>query len=551
MIINLILAQGCFRFCAIFLLLIVSPPLVFSQPSIPADGFIHAEPTQNNYEIKVTWSDFINEDFYQLYSTGSFDPSPVIVTDNSGYPLIGPSWSLVTELPQNTTEYVHSTFWAQRYALCGVSNLGTASFSMVCTGATSIVFPKTPPPPATVDRINISFISARSFTVNWTHSSNTIYSRVDLRSGNNPFRQVAENDSDQRIILDGLIPNTVYTVRVCVRNQEQTASNESCRQTGVTTLPLPPSAVARLSVDNTDENPYRRTITFRHTNTQEAAVIRFSIRLFKENEDSFQEIVRIPDGFRSREYTDTFTNLQPFTGYSVWVIPYNRGGIGDAANITFTTPNRIPLPEHVALSRDSVLLSFDANAIGDYTIQKFTIDGLKAIGKINVTAPGKQSLVIENLPNTARLRIEWQLAWLKSKSELFRVSALQPHPFPEMIQSLTSVSHKSPPTPNQSPIQYRVLLRFRNTSDTPVGYLAQGRIKTLWDGRSSGGWEDVKAVKSETNSIKFMRGEFFSTEIATPKNYSEFRVCAVTPGQNFCSKESSKYQTEGKIRIKY
>ncbi len=117
------LACANISICALATTVMANPPVA------PNNMFIRAAPTDTDFQLRVTWADFQDEDGYQLLGNNDSSPGPVFV-GSAGSPQLGPGWELITNLPANTTEFVHNTIFSWAYAICGLKGLEISCFQL-------------------------------------------------------------------------------------------------------------------------------------------------------------------------------------------------------------------------------------------------------------------------------------------------------------------------------------------------------------------------------------------------------------------------------------
>jgi hypothetical protein len=430
-------------------------------PTFPNDMFIQAAPTEEHYKLRVTWRDALDEDAYQLLANVSSTPGPVFG------PNADAGWELVTNLPANATEFTDDTLFGQSYAICALKGL-----EMTCFGPSSYAIPTYPPEPAQVESLQVSLIATNSLRVQWTQSSNTQYSRAEIARGGSILSSVV-NDADQTVRFGQLQPNVLYTLKICVRNQEQTVADETCRSTQARTLPLAPLAVRSIGVNQSDPNPRQRTITFGYDNQPDYQVIGLMVRLIQDDHIIADNVIYPDLGDRTYQYT--FSNLEPFTSYEAWVVPYNRSGVGTSAGIGFTTPTEVNVTVH-PLSGDSVMLQWRAAAIGRYGIERRNGSTWTEIGHVDVRqAPRGPRVVVQGLSGPQELRVTWKLAYLRTQS-----TAVTATPFSAGTPELVLVRGR--PTFFGNPPRYgtHFTVTFRTTVGGLAEYVLQRKSTTDW-----------------------------------------------------------------------
>jgi hypothetical protein len=438
-----------------------------ADPTPPDGMFIRAEATDESFQLRVTWKDFLDEDAYQLIA--NVDSTPGEVFEQPG--VLANGWELVANLPAGTTEFVHDTISSQSYGICGLKEREVACV-FPSNHATPTLPPEQPPEPASVESLQISGRGSDHLRVQWTQSSNTQYSRAEIRRSGDVVARV-ENDADQSVRFDGLQSNVNYTAQVCVRNAEQTSADETCDSTTARTLPLAPLAVRSVEVDQDDPDPRRRTIRFRYDNRQSTQVIGLAVRLIKDDAIVSDHYV-FPDVLGEHEYEHTFTGLLPFENYEAWVIPYNQSGLGTSAGVGFTTPTEINLATH-PLSGDSVMLRWLAPAVGEYTIQRRSGRSWVDMGSVRLTEPGEPRVILEHLDEPQSVRVTWKLAFLRSQSTLAEAA-----PLGRGVPELTSVTSR--PIFLRDPMRFGVrhTVKFRATQGGIAEYVLQRRTATDW-----------------------------------------------------------------------
>ena len=501
-------------------------------PTAPPDMFINAEQTDQDFQINVTWKDFSDEDMYQLLGSISSTPGPIF-EGSSGNIRLGSSWELIANLPANSTEFLHDTHFSWTYAICAYKE-----FEINCYCCTNHIAPKYPPSPASVDSMQVSQRTINSLRVQWTQSANTRYSRAEIRraGGSNVVYSV-ENDPDQSVSFTGLDSNVLFELKVCVRNEEQTAADESCRTIQSSTLPQAPLSPTQVEVIQGDPNPRQRTVTFRFNNRQSNAVVGIKVNIIKDDQivDSH---TFYPQSFDERDYQHTFAGLEPFTGYEAWVVPYNQSGVGEAAGVGFTTPTEIILSIH-PLSGDSAMLRLVRADVGEYTIEArsgFLPDPWLTISKIRQVRLGEPRMVITGISGPKQLRVKWKLAYLRA--ETTGTAAPLDVGAPELVSvhSSTVILPGDPPREGN-----RFTVRFRITVGGAGRYVLQRKYAS--------GWATVKRSAFK----RFADNEIVSLVHNTSQLLTEYRVCkaikSIAVPRGLACSESSGWATEGIQRL--
>lgn len=489
--------------CAIFSVCTSATTVMAEPPQQPSNMFIQAAPTDTEYELRVTWADFLDEDGYQLIANNDSTPGPIFV--GTEQPSLGNGWELITNLPANTTEFVHTTIYSWTYAICGLKKL-----EISCAGFSTHASPKSPPASASVDSLQVSLIAADRVRVQWTQSSNTMYSRAEVKQGSNIlFTQ--ENDADQSITFLGLQPNATHTIEVCVRNEVQTAASETCRSTTARTLPLIPLAPSSVGVNQSDPSPRQRTVSFSHNNRSNNAVTSIAVRLIKDNEVVKDHYV-YPDSFGERDYQHTFTDLQPFTGYEAWVIPYNQSGVGTSAGIGFTTPTEVNLSVQ-PLSGDSVMLRWLAPAIGQYVIERKNGTTWTEIYTTRLLHPGEPRVILERMDGSKEVRVTWKLAYLNTQS-----APIVATPLSLGAPELVSVRSRSIFFGNPLRFGTRYTITFRTTVAGSAEYILQRKTTANW----------VTVASTRTSlfpSPTFADNTLYTLRHETTGLLTQYRIC--------------------------
>lgn len=491
--------------CALLVALTVAANA--APPVAPPNPTIQAAATNEEFQLRVTWTDFVDEDFYQLLASNSSTPGPIVGPNST-------IWEVVATLNANTTEYVDETMFSQSYGICAYKNSG----EMTCVAPSNHARPKLPPEPASVDELTVHNRRTNSLSVSWIQSPNTRQSRVELLSSNSVIAQVP-NDPDQNVTFASLSPNSAFQVRVCVRNEEQTAADETCRSTTTSTLPLAPLAVNALSVNLSDPSPTSRTVSFAYDNQQSSAVVGLNVRLIKDDALLSQTTLYPPSGspYGNRNYTHTFTNLTPFTGYEVWVAPYNRSGVGTSSGVGFTTPTSLA-PTLAPVSADSAVLAWLENAPGEYAIEKRLNSGTwqTVCSYRNFGRPALRRSVIEQINSAQVLRVTWKLAYLRAESNQMTLTVLAAGT-PEVIR----ISGRSVYVPGSTAFGTRDAVSFRTT--TAGGeYQLQQRISTTdpWVKLSSAA--SVLTSPTTANTVYVLHHTFLGRR-------PSYRVCRNPP----------------------
>jgi hypothetical protein len=240
-------------------------------PQLPSGMFIQAAPTDDVHKIRVTWKDFLDEDYYELYENLDATPGPILGAGDNG-------WRFITSPVVGATEFVYTTIFSATYAICGWKEL-----EMTCFGPSNYATPKQPPDPARVDSLQIFSITKDRLGLQWMQSPNTKYSRAEVKEESNIVSAV-ENDSDQSVMFSDLQPKRTYALSVCVRNDEQTAANETCRSIPAETFPDIPLAPSSVGIHQGDDNPRQRTVDFSYNNRSSNAVVGIVVQLIKDNQ---------------------------------------------------------------------------------------------------------------------------------------------------------------------------------------------------------------------------------------------------------------------------
>lgn len=516
-------------------LLAVSTAASGAPPSPPANFSIQAAPTDQHFQLRVTWTDFADEDGYQLFASGNISPGPIIVGSGSNT-----TWRLVQNLSSNRTDFLDSTMVGQTYGVCALKGQ-----EMTCSGASNFALPTYPPEPATVDSLNITSRGTDSLRVSWTQSANTVYSRawIIVESVNPAIL----NDADQSVMFTGLSPNRDYDIRVCVRNQQQTPANETCRSTTAKTLPSVPLAVSSVSVNQSDPSPTARTVSFTYNNQPASAVVGFSVRLIKDNQVLANTTLypASASSFGERTYSHTFTNLSPFTGYEASVIPYNRSGPGTSAGIGFTTPVLLQ-PVMTPLSGDSAMLRWWGAAPGEFAVEKRLSSGAwQLLGSYISLAQGiNHRVVIDDVTSAQTVRVTWKLAYLRSQSEPVSATALAAGT-PELLDVRAARQY----VPEAAAFGNRFTVSFRATAASSGQYILQGRT-------SANDWTTVDSLGSlQPSPINtFSANTVYALNHVVAGSRPTYRICKnqlafQVGGAMRCSATSDQYVTAGLRRF--
>lgn len=510
-------------------------------PQAPAGARIQAAPTSTDYQLQVTWTDFTDEDSYQLVASGSISPG-AILTNSGG---LGSTWRLVANLSANTTSFIFETVFGQSFGVCALKGQ-----EMTCLGPSNFALPKSPVEPAEVESLTITLRGIDSLRLSWTQSTNTVHSRALISTSGRTIDQIL-NDVDQTVVFTGLSPNTSYRIEVCVRNQEQTQQNETCRDTTASTLPRAPLAVSSVSVDQSDPVPTARTVSFTYDNRQESAVAGFSLRLIK-NEKVVASATLYPprsSPYGARSYNHKFTELAPFSGYEAWVVPYNQSGVGNSAGVGFTTPALLSAVR-TSLSGDSAMVRWSTVAPGEYGIEKRLSSGTwQSIGSyISLVSPQIHSVVIDDVTSAQDVRVTWKLAYLRSQSAPISAVALAAGT-PELVHV---TAHSRMPAPTLSGLRHTVA--FRTTATHTGEYVLQLRS-------AANQWTTVASIGSTQPSLAtaFSANTVYSISYSLGNTIDNpggrvYRVCrsqlAFQGGVNLlCSAASDQYSSVGLRRF--
>ena len=189
----------------------------------PADTTVHAEKTTTEFQLHVTWKAFSGDTSIQLVRNGAPSPPPVVDQNHpSQPPTLGQGWeSVTTTIPPGATEFFDSTIFAQSYGVCAFNDDNEAT----CIGPSARAFPKQPP--AAVESMQVFLTATDRLGLQWTQTPDTVFSRASILQGDNVISSV-DNDPDQQVIFSNLAANTSFTLKVCVRNVEQTESDQAC-----------------------------------------------------------------------------------------------------------------------------------------------------------------------------------------------------------------------------------------------------------------------------------------------------------------------------------
>jgi hypothetical protein len=507
-----------------------------TPPTPPNNAFIQAAPTENDFEIRVTWADFLDEESYQLIANNDSTPGASLTSGEQ--PQLTNGWELIANIARNATEFRHNTAYPWTYMICGLG--GFHGQELTCLGPSNYAHPNYPPVPAEIESLQISTIGIDKLGVQWIQSSDTVYSRAEIspRNGLPPV----ENDSNQSVLFTGLQPNVSHVIRVCVRNQGQTSQDETCQSVSARTWPLKPLALSSVSVNQSDPNPHERTIAFSYDNQRAHQIIGFAVRLLRDNRLIKDDYV-FEDRLGLHEYRYKFTDLRDFTSYETWVIPYNRSGVGESAGIGFTTPKEINLYAQ-PLSGDSVMLHWNASIAGRYSIEYKSSTAWTQIYTVQLLQPAWHKFVLEGMEGPVELRLKWKFAFLNSVSTPV-VAAPLAVGTPELISlRSTSVSMGELQRPGTG-----LVVNFRTTVEGRAEYLLQhqniSRLISRWITVDSTGLPTTAFADNATLTL----AHAFA---GLPRIY---RVCKRQPSINpfgwtlLCS-PSDQFASEGLIRLR-
>ncbi len=435
---------------------------------------VTAAPTTNVGEIRVTWTDFPDEASYRLFSTTSPNPGPLF--EGGG---IGTSWTQVVTLGSNQTSFFHQTFSDTMYAVCAFEN-DPSNERLIehCFGPSARGTPKPLFVAAEVNRLVVTRTGKTSIGVSWVESFATETSLVSISpAGTGPSS--VRDDPDENFNFTGLRPGTVHTITACVQSSDQLADGtRTCRSIRASTLPDVPLAIDSVSVSHTDPSPRSRTVSFTHDNVQTNAVSAYLVRLI-QNDTVLQDMRVVPDTYGPQTHRVTFSNLEPFSDYEAWVIPYNTA-VGPSAGVNFTTPAEA-VGEAVALSGNSAMVLFEAGAPGDWSVERKDGTSWVLVGTHRVFTPGPQRLVLQGLTASQTVRLRWRFAFLRTVSAEF-VAAPASQGAPEVLQgSIRSLF------PAGGTLPLRVSATFLPTVSGFAEYQLQ--TKTTW-----GSWSTLSST---------------------------------------------------------
>src|ERR1041385_9228034 len=90
-----------------------------AAPPTPPDGmFIKAEKTDTEFQLKVTWKDFSDEDRYALFRTESASAGPILDANNPP-----PEWTQLPFLSADTTQFLdNDAVFAEAYGICALKD---------------------------------------------------------------------------------------------------------------------------------------------------------------------------------------------------------------------------------------------------------------------------------------------------------------------------------------------------------------------------------------------------------------------------------------------
>ena len=537
--------------CGLALALVAAAGLAEPLPA-PDGAFIKAEKTTNIGELHITWKDFDGEASYELIRhDGAADPTKAMIGGGDPPVLIN-GWVHRDYLGADTVEYFDTPHATMSYGICAFN----AANEVSCLGPSAAATPKQEK--AGVSHLEIFLQASDRLGLRWVQTFNTVFSRASVLQGGNEVHH-EDNDSDESVIFTQLSPNTQFTLKVCVRNSDQTETDQTCGTTTGKTLPLIPLAVSSVSVDDDqcDPDPHARNISFTYDNEQAHDAIGLNVRLIKDNQVVQQYDEYLNHQFGVRTFHHRFTGLSPFTGYEAWVVPYNQTGVGTSAGVGFTTPTAIS-PQIIRLSGKSVMLRWLAPAFGTYEVQRRS--GASTWNKlgddIRTLNSTEQRIVIDNMAGPQALRVTWKLAYLCSQSDAVTATPL-PAGTPEFV-SVHGVSTFIPATPpriggghNIPGISARMGTRqtvtFRTTVAGNAHYILQRKTATGWQTVDSTGSLLRSGPSFPTDSLQTLH----DTESGA---FTAYRVCRSSQLQlhhgalQLCS-ESSNWASEGLPRF--
>lgn len=489
--------------------------------------------------IDVSWPDWEGETNYRLFANESTNP-PLLFNGN----LLGEGWTQIATPDEDVLTFRHRVDGARSYIACAedINAPDAGPIVLQCAGISARVKPSSILDGASINDLTYVAVGTTFIDVEWKDSGFLVHSEISISPLPFPgFPSSTVDNQDQAFTFSALRPGTDYTITGCAQSERQTQRGEhTCNSIHVATLPEAPRGIESLRV-LPSTSARSQSIRFSDDNSAAFAASSYLVRLFRDGENEvFQEKTINSTGPGQQTHTVTFNGLTPFTAFEAWVIPLNVSGPGTASGIGFTTVAEVVLTSQ-PLSGTSAMLMFNADAYGDYSIERKTNGTFTELTRIRVAEPAAQRVVLDDMSTSQTIRVTWRFAGRVSSSNELLV-ARGPTGAPEIL-----TGSFGPQFPFGDTLPLRASATFDPTI-TDVGKVNAVYVLNV-DAYSTGGTRTLATL----STLPFYAGEAESLSGTSQTLVSSPRVCRkVTSSTGVVTLACSAglgFKTQGLIRV--